>query len=154
MKTTLIGLVVGFLLTVAGISQVVVPAAPGRKFTTRPIGGGAAGGVEVIPKETPKTRYTTRIVLSVSRLWTSTDAKLLEGKLIAFEDMVVEAPQGAAPPANPTPPEFPTVTRDGKVRLLVNGKPAEVPISRLSKGDQEFIEQVRKTYQRKTPPTP
>lgn len=131
----------------------IVPASP-KGFKTRPIGGGTSGGVEVVPKDPPKVRYTTHIVLSVSRLWTSTDGKLLEGKLIAFEDLVAEAAKGATPPENPAPPESPTVVRDGKVRLLVKQKPVEIAITRLSTGDQEFIEQTRKSHTRKTPPTP
>lgn len=155
MKYPLMGLL-GLALACGSHAQVVVPATP-KKFATRPIGSGTTGGVEVIPKDgndTQKVRYTTHIVLSVSRFWTSTEGKILEGKLIAFEDMVVEAPKGATPPPNPAPPEFPTVTRDEKVRLLMNRKPVEIPIQRLSPGDQEFIEQVRKAYGRKTPPTP
>jgi len=152
MKTPMIILMTAMLLPAAANSQ-VVPATP-KGFKTRPIGGGTSGGVEVIPRETPKVRYTTHVVLSVSRLWTSTDGKLLEGKLIAFEDLVVEAPKGAAPPENPTPPESPTVIRDGKVRLLVKQKPVEVAVARLSQSDQEFIEQTRKAYTKKTPPTP
>lgn len=152
MKFPMIGLTSTLLLTATAFPQ-VIPATP-KGFKTRPIGSGTSGGVEVIPKEAPKVRYTTHIVLSASRLWTSTDGKLLEGKLIAFEDMVVEAPKGAAPPENPAPPESPTVIRDGKVRLLVKQKPVEVPVARLSQSDQEFIEQTRKAYTKKTPPTP
>jgi hypothetical protein len=154
MKTPIIGILAGLLLASGGFSQ-VVPSTP-KKFVTRPIGSGTSGGVEVIPKDgaSQKVKYTTHIVISVSRLWTSTDGKLLEGKLIAFEDMVVEAPKGSAPPATPAPPESPTVTRGGKVRLLVKQKPVEVAVERLSQSDQEFIEQTRKSYTRKSPPTP
>lgn len=157
MKVQMIGILTGLLLAGGGFSQ-VVPSTP-KKFVTRPIGGGtsASGGVEVIPRDgavSQKVKYTTHIVLSVSRLWTSTDGRLLEGKLIAFEDLIAEAPKGSAPPATPAPPESPTVTRDGKVRLLVKQKPVEVAVERLSHGDQEFIEQARKSYTRKTPPAP
>jgi len=54
-------------------------------------------GIQVIPPsgtEPKKARYITHIVLSVSRQWMSTDGKLVEGKLIAFEDLVVEAEAG------------------------------------------------------------
>lgn len=144
------------LIAPPAVAQVVAPASP-KKFVPRPIGDDSTGGVEVIPKEgnaTKKVRYTTHIVLSTERIWTSTEGKLLEGKLIAFEDMVVEAAQGAAAPPNPTPPASPTVTKDDKVRLLIKKKPVEVAIQRLSAGDQEFIEQTRKAYTKKTPPTP
>lgn len=143
----------GIALTVCVSAQVVVPATP-KKFTTRPIGGGTSGGVEVLPKDgavDKKARYVTHIVLSVSRIWTSTDNKNLEGKLIAFEDLIAEAPQGAAAPPAPTPPETPTVIRDGKARLLIKQKPVEIALTRLSQADQDFIEQTRKAYTRKTP---
>jgi hypothetical protein len=158
MKSTRVGLLIGFIVACGASAQVVVPATP-KKFVTRPIegGGGASiGGVEVLPKDgakDQKVRFTTHIVLSTSRLWTSTEGKILEGKLIAFEDMVVEAPKGVTPPS-PTPPETPTVVRDEKVRLLVKQKPVELPIKRLSPGDQEFIEQVRKSYTKKHPRLP
>ena len=128
----------------------VTPAHPDR-FMNR-TNGGSSGGVEVIPRDAgkPKTvRYVTYIVLSTSRLWTSPDGKNIEGKLIAFEDMVIEAPKGAAAPPNPTPPESPTVVRDEKIRLLVKDKPIVVALSRFSAGDVEFVEQVRKAYTKK-----
>ncbi len=141
-------------LTLGVSAQIVVPASP-KKFTTRPIGGGTSGGVDVLPKDgaaDKKARYVTHIVLSVSRIWTSTDNKTLEGKLIAFEDMIAQAPQGVEAPPVPTPPKSPTVVRDGKARLLINQKPVEIAISRLSPADQEFIEQTRKVHTKKTPP--
>lgn len=131
----------------------VVPAHP-TKFKTRGIGDPPSPGVELIPRsgtEPKKARYITHIVLSVSRQWQSTDNKLVEGKLIAFEDLVVEAEAGVAPPANPAPPAHPTVVRDGKVRLLINQKPVELAITRLSAGDQEFIQQTQKSYGSQTP---
>jgi hypothetical protein len=134
----------------------VVPAHPDR-FTNRPTGGASTGGVEVLPKDrsAPQTaRYITHIVLSTNRFWTSTDGKLVEGKLIAFEDMITEAPQGAEPPPNPTPPETPTVVREGEIRLLIKNKPVLVMLSRFSAGDLEFVEQVRKAYTRKAPVEP
>jgi hypothetical protein len=134
----------------------VTPAHPDR-FTNRPTGGVSTGGVEVLPKDggAPKTaRYLTHIVLSTNRFWTSPDGKLVEGKLIAFEDMITEAPQGAAPPPDPSPPETPTVVRDGKIRLLIRNKPVLVMLSRFSAGDQEFVEQVRKAYTKKPPAQP
>jgi hypothetical protein len=135
----------------AGFSQIVIPGAPG-KFKPRAIGGGTSGNVQITPKEgetSRKVRYTSYITLSVSRFWTSTEGKLVEGKLIAFEDMVVEGVQGGAPPTPPEPPKYPTVTRDEKIRLLINRKPVELPLSRLSPGDQEFVAQVKAAYAKK-----
>jgi hypothetical protein len=129
----------------------VTPAHPDR-FSKRTTGGNTSGGVEVLPRDggAPKTvRYITHIVLSTNRFWTNPEGKIVEGKLIAFEDMITEAPKGAEPPPNPAPPESPTVVRDGKIRLLINNKPVVTALSRFSAGDLEFVEQVRKAYARK-----
>jgi hypothetical protein len=140
-------------LAQGGISQVVAPASP-KKFVPRAIGGGSTGGVEVIPRDgktTGTVRYTTRITLSPARIWTSTDGKQLDARLIAFEDLIVEGPEGGAPPPAPPAPESPTVVRDGKVRLWLKDKPVEVPLTRLSQADLDFIEQVRKVHEKKKP---
>ena len=137
-------------------AQTVTPAHPDR-FTNRTTGGSTSGGVEVLPKDggAPKTvRYITHIVLSTNRFWTSPGGKIVEGKLIAFEDMITEAPKGAEPPPNPAPPASPTVVRDGKIRLLINNKPVVTALSRFSAGDLEFVEQVRKAYTKKPPAEP
>ena len=144
-------LLVALALVASAEAQTITPAEP-NAFENRPIGSVTPGGVTVIPKEgakNPKARYITYVVLSTSRIWTSTEGKNIEGKLIAFEDMVVEAPKGDAAPPSPTPPEVPTVIRDGKARLLVNQKPVELATSRLSEADREFIEGVSKAYQKK-----
>lgn len=156
MNGPLLGVLTGFLLTCGGSAQVVVPASP-KKFVTRPIGGGSTGGVEVLPQggtESQQVRYTTRVVLAESRPWTSTDGKTLEAKLIAFEDLVVEAPKGAPQPAAPAPPANPTVIRNGKVRLVSNQKPFELALERLSQADREFIERIRLQHAKKPLPTP
>lgn len=136
-------------------SQVDIPPPPGSGIGRRQVGGLGGGGAEVVPKETanPVTRYVTYLTLSVSRIWQSSEGKTLEGKLIAFEDLVVEAPKGAAPPT-PEAPKHPTVVRDGRIRVLIDRKPVEIPLSRLSRGDQEFVEGVRKANEKKTPPSP
>jgi hypothetical protein len=153
MKLPMIGLFVSWLLMHAGLSQIATPSTPG-KFKPRDIGNSTSGGVQMVPKEdeaSRKARYTSYITLSVSRQWTSTEGKLVEGKLIAFEDMTVEGVQGAAPPTTPEPPKYPTVTRDEKIRLLVGRKPVELPLSRLSQGDQDFVAQVKAAYAKKSP---
>jgi hypothetical protein len=148
-------LLAGTLMAGLAAAQ-VVPANP-ENFTKRSIGGATSGGVEVQPRNGDKpqaVRYVTYIILSVDRFWTSTEGKLIQGKLIAFEDMVTEVPKGAAPPPNPTPPEEPTVVRDGRIRLLMNNKPVVVSLTRFSAGDLEFVEQVRKAYTKKGMPEP
>ncbi len=133
MKTTAC-CVAGFcILATHAAAQRDVPPPPGVKI--KPAGG--QGGIEVLPKAPPIIKYTTHIVLSNNRTWTSTDGKPLEAKLLAFEDLVVEAPEGATPPEPPATPQHPTVVRGDKVRLLVNRKPVEVPLSRLSQTDRD-----------------
>ncbi len=126
------------------------PTVTPKKFQTRPLGGGVNPGVTVEPGKTVATtvRYVTHIVLYESRFWTSTEGKPLEAKLIAFEDLVVEAPKGAEP-VMPTPPTHPTVTRDGKARLLVNKKPVEIALDRLSLADRELISQIKEALAKK-----
>ena len=70
--------------------------------------------------------------------------------MIAFEDLVAEAPKGSADPVMPAPPANPTVTRGGKVRLLVNQKPVETALDRLSEADREFIGQVQAALAKKS----
>jgi len=132
------------LFATGALAQRDVPPPPGVNIKPRAIDGGGQGGIEVVPKAPPKVRYTTHIVLSESRTWTSSDGKPLEAKLLAFEDLVAEAAEGATPPAVPEPPKHPTVVRGDKVRLLVGKKPVEVPLSRLSQADQDFIERIRR----------
>ena len=126
------------------LAQVEIPANPQvtpKKFKTRAVGGGVNPGatVDAGKSASPGVRYITHVVLSESRLWTNTEGKPLEAKLIAYEDLVAEAPEGTAEPIMPAPPMNPTVTRGGKIRLLVNQKPAEIALDRLSVADREFI---------------
>ncbi len=127
------------------------PTVAPKHFTTRPIGGGIDPGVSVNSGkiENPNVRYVTHIVFFDYRMWSSSEGKPLEGKLIAFEDLVAEAPKGASAPMMPSPPAKPTVTRGGKIRLLVDQKPVEIPLSRLSPSDQEFIAQIQAALDKK-----
>lgn len=127
----------------------VVPATP-KGFTTRAIGGGSSSGIGVAtqPKPQEKTvRTISYITLSEPRQWKSADGKSLLGKLIAFEDLIVETTIAAdAKPTPATPPQMPdkpTVVRDAKARLFINNKPFEVALNRLSEDDQKFIENIR-----------
>ena len=145
MKHSLIRGFAGLLALGAATAQIVVPASP-KKFVTRPIGGNTSGGVDVIPHEVApeaKVRYVTHMVLSDDRQWTSADGKPLLAKLIAFEDLVAEAPKGAAQPTMPAPPATPTVIRGGKIRLAADKKIYELALDRLSQPDRDFVEQIR-----------
>lgn len=143
----------GLWISTPVISQVVVPAHP-KKFTTRPLGNGGGVAVDVQPREPTKSvvRYVTHIILFDDRMWTSTEGKPLSGKLIAFEDLVAETPKGAAAPVMPSAPEKPTATRGGKIRLLVNKKPVEVALARLSESDREFVSQIEAALAKKAAP--
>jgi hypothetical protein len=131
-------------------AQVVLPAT-GRKFDTRTINGsGGNTGVSVNPStKTPptKTKLTSYFMLGDPRQWKSTDGKSLLGTIITFEESVIEFeaanPAAAkeavdkAPPAKM--PDKPTLIREGKIRLLVNQKPIEVPLERLSEEDRKYV---------------
>ncbi len=138
----------GTAAVLPALAQVEIPANPmvtPKKFATRSVGGGVNPGVAIDSTKPANStqRYVTHIVLYDNRYWTSSEGKPLEAKLIAFEDLVAEAPQGSAEPVMPTPPKNPTVTREGKVRLLVNKKPVEIALDRLSVADREFIDQMK-----------
>ena len=142
----------------AACAQVAIPATP-KNFTKRSLSdtGSSGGNITFGPKTPPneaKVRYITHVSLSESRQWHSTDGKSLLGKLIAFDDIVVETTKGAPAPAAPAMPASPMVVKDGKARLLVNSKPYELPVERLSQPDRDFIENIRAAIARKaaTPP--
>lgn len=145
------------LLAILGIQPVmaqmnipgVTPAHPG-KFKTRAVGSSVDPGASVtqVEKANPNVRYVTHIILYEYRMWSSAEGKPLEAKLIAFEDLVTEAPKGEEP-AMPKPPEHPTLTRDGKIRLLVNKKAVEVALDRLSQSDRDFIDQMKAALAKK-----
>jgi hypothetical protein len=81
-------------------------------------------------------------MLGEPRQWKSTDGRSLLGTIITFEESVIEFdaanPAAAreavekAPPAKL--PDKPTLIREGKVRLLVNKKPVEVPLEQSQRG--------------------
>lgn len=127
-------------------SAQVVPTTP-TKFGQRSSGistsGNGSASVGLAPGATnpkPVVKQISYISLSEARQWTSNDGKALVGKLIAYEqtEEVLAEGQTASTEA-PKLPVRPTVIRDGKARLLIQQKPFEVPLDRLSEADQEFI---------------
>lgn len=141
------------LLLAASLSAQVVVPTTGKKFETRTINGSSGTGSVTIngglaPTPPTKARLVSYFSLSDVRQWQSSDGKSLLGSIIAFEDSVQEidardpatarAVAEKAPPAKP-PTKF-TLIRNGKVRLLVDHKPYEVPLERLSEGDRKFVE--------------
>lgn len=144
MKFIGISLGMGWMVVASAMAQMDIPGNPTvtpKSFKTRPVGGGVNTGATVAPEKAPSpiTRYVTHIVLYDYRMWTSTEGKPLQAKLLAFEDLVAEAPKGTTAPTMPQPPANPTVVRGGKARLLVDGKPVEIALARLSQQDQEFV---------------
>jgi hypothetical protein len=125
-----------------------VPATP-KKFETRRIGEAASGGasVNVVPTR-PQTsvRTVTHIVLGEPRQWKLSNGKFYVGKLIAFEDIVVE---GNAAGAAPVLPKNPTVMREGRVRLLVNAKPVEVQFDHFADEERKLILEMRTALEAK-----
>jgi len=141
-----------FLVAFPIAAQVVNPAT-GKKFDTRTINGsGGNNGISInnATKPTPptKTKLTSYFILGEPRQWKSTDGRSLLGAIITFEESVLEfdAANAAAareavekaPPAKM--PDKPTLIRDAKIRLLVNKKPVEVPLDRLSQDDRTYVE--------------
>ena len=123
------------------------PTVPPNGFKTRTTSGSTDTGATVKPSE-KSVRNVTHIVLFEYRMWSSTEGKPLEAKLLAFEDLVAEAPPGTTPEM-PAPPAHPTVVRNGNVRLLVGKKPVVVPLSRLSEADREFVADIEAALARK-----
>jgi hypothetical protein len=137
------------LMMAAPLSAQVVLPATGKKFDTRTINGsGVSVNTTTQPAPPTKTKLTSFFRLGDPRQWKSTDGKSLLGAIIIFEDAVLEfeaatpaaarEAAGKAPP--PKMPDKPTLIREGKIRLLVNQKPVEVPIERLSDEDRKYVE--------------
>lgn len=130
--------------------QIEIPGNPmvtPKSFKTRTVGSGTDTGATIERVEKP-VRHVTHIVLSEYRMWTSVEGKPLEAKLLAFEDLIAEAPAGSEP-AMPAPPTHPTVVKNGNVRMLAGTKPVVVSLKRLSPSDCEFIAGVENALARK-----
>ncbi|MES2476391.1 MAG: hypothetical protein V4640_11460 [Verrucomicrobiota bacterium] len=138
------------LLTQTLVGQMDIPGNPmvePKGFKTRAVGGGTNTGATVQAVEKP-VRHVAHIVLFETRMWSSTEGKPLEAKLIAFEDLVAEAPPGATPEM-PAPPARPTVIRNQSIRLLVGKKAVLVALERLSEADLEFVSGIEEALARK-----
>ncbi|MEZ5386537.1 MAG: hypothetical protein R3F13_13575 [Prosthecobacter sp.] len=141
------------LLATLPVGAQVVNPATGKKFETRTINGsGGNNGVSInaATKSAPptKTRLTSYFIVGEPRQWKSTDGRSLLGTIIIFEDAVIEF-EAANPAAAreavekapaPKMPEKPTLVRDAKIRLLVNQKPVEIPLERLSEEDRQYVD--------------
>ena len=159
-KLCLLCLGAALLISMPAAGQ-VVPTTP-TKFGKRSVGSATTGSSTVsetgsgattsgVTTAKPESviRTTTYIVLSAPRQWTSNDGKPLLAKLIAFEEVVTETTKSnaAATSAAPAIPGKPTVIRDGKVRLMVDRKPYEVPLAKLSQADQDFVNATKRAVE-------
>lgn len=151
---SLIALLLAF--TTASMAQIATPTTP-KNFGKRGINGGTSTGnasVNATPAASEATaRITSHYSFGELRQWKSADGRSLLGKMIAFEDAVIEVKRQTAAEAQaaataapaPKPPEKFTLLREGKIRLLVNNKPFELPLEKLSAEDQAFAKQVEAT---------
>ena len=139
MNAFLPALAFGLLTSLPLAAQVALPTMP-KKFDTNRIGDAASGGSTINysqPKPPPPTvRTTTHIVIGEPRQWKMTDGKSFVGKLIAFEDIVIEGT--AAQPMNV--PKKPTVVRNATARFYVNAKVYELALDKLGAEERKFIE--------------
>jgi hypothetical protein len=146
MKARVFSLLLAACLSPSALHAQVVPTTP-KKFTTRSTGSqtnleNRGVSVSTPAPPPPVTTTVTYVTLSPARQWISSDGKSLLGKLLAFEDFRVQTTGKTTAPL-PEMPKNPTVVRDGKARLLVDGKPFEVALDRLSEADRQFIEGIR-----------
>lgn len=150
-------------LVVSGsaFAQVVVPASP-RKFGTRAIGSsgdvgpvGISGRTGGTPATQPQSKVVqiTYVTLSDLRQWTTNDGKTFLGKLVAFEDAAVTTTSKlpSAPPAS-APMGKPTVTRNGRIRFLIDSKPFETSLDLLSEPDRKLVQEVQAAVAAKSRP--
>jgi hypothetical protein len=145
---TLLGMVLVFTATVSG--QTLAPSSP-LKFGKRDLGGGFSSGTGAVDAKVGKSEPTTRVVSYFSfgetRQWKSVDGRCLVGRMIAFGDATVEvmvpnaeaAKAGALSVPPPVPPEKFVLIHEGKIRLLVNNRPFEVALARLSEEDRAYV---------------
>jgi hypothetical protein len=153
MKYPLLGVLIGWTMATAAFGQIVMPGGaknPGNRSIGNTVNGGVDGGATISGKQTPpKKRYTTHIILAETRIWRNADGRTKEGKLLAFEDVVVEVPGDVAETPMPVPPANPTLVRNGKVRMLIGKEIFEVAVSSLVKIDQDYIEGIRASLAKK-----
>jgi len=124
----------------------VVPTTP-TKFGKRSTGAMSTGsstidtGAAPAQNTKPIIKQVSYIALSDSRQWTSSDGKALVGKLIAWEQQeeILASAAEAGKMEQVKLPSRPTVLRGQSVRLLIDQRPFEVPLDRLSQADRDFV---------------
>lgn len=146
MKTRSNWLFVVGILGYATTHAQVVPTTP-TKFGKRSTGAMGTGsstvdaGAKPAQNTQPIIKQVSYIALSESRQWTSADGKALVGKLIAWEQQeeVLASAADAGKLDRIALPKRPTVLRGQAIRLLIDQKPFEVPLDRLSQADRDFV---------------
>ena len=128
------------LLTAVSSAQTsfpVSPATPGG-FTTRSTGDLSSGTSVTSKKAPPKPIKVSYTIVGELRQWTNTKGASIHARLLAFE---------TGDPAKADPNRVLTLIRDGKIRLLVEGKNTfnELQLSTLSSPDQEYVTELVKT---------
>lgn len=110
----------------------VAPATPGG-FERRNTGSGSGVGVRAkeVPRETRKIQY---IAVTGPRVWNSADGRVVRAAMLAYEPGPV--PENVSKPL--------TLVKDGKIRLLLETRKmvTELPLEKLSKDDQSFVEKL------------
>ncbi|RYD34707.1 MAG: hypothetical protein EOP86_10335 [Verrucomicrobiaceae bacterium] len=137
-------------LSAAAPAQTPVPVTPAtpQSFKFKPTGQTSTAGATIAPAPVPAVKQTTYLTLGRMRQWTNAQGNPRIGQLIAWEQTVVTvpvtSPDAKKTSADATPPPVsgkPTIVRDGKIRLLIDRKPYEVPLDRLAPADQDYIKQ-------------
>ncbi len=125
-------------LAVFGISIAGVATADDTKTTPRRgisgsggLGGSGFGIYPAKQKERPQKiiKHITYMAASPKRSWTSTDGKTIVAALLAFDP-------------DPKKPKTPVIVKDGKIRLLKGNKPFVLPLTRLQKTDQDYVQKI------------
>ena len=107
----------------------VTPAHP-TDFETRDLGTNKSAVATSSNPEPPKKIRLSFTAVSKSRAWTNATGETVKGRLMAFE-------AGDHSQSD----QLLTVVKNGKVRLLVDGRNAFnlVPLTNLIKADQEYV---------------
>lgn len=146
MKVSAACLLVMFASLFPAFAQMDIPGNPMVKPKTggRTAGGTVDPGVTITPGagNGNLVKHVTHVILHAPRVWTNTSGKTIQAPLIAFEDLEVTAAKGGPVPKMPAAPEKPTLMKAGKIRLLVNQKPAEVALDTLVAEDKVFVEKL------------
>lgn len=146
MKTSSRLLIIALLVVISqtAYSQ-VVPTTP-TKFGKRSTGAMTTGSSTIdtgaaTQQPKPIIKQVSYIALSDARQWTSSDGKALVGKLIAWEQQeeILASAADAGKMDQVQLPTRPTILRGQSIRLLIDQKPFEVPLERLSQADRDFI---------------